>query len=330
MSGADRTPRVFVIVLNWNGLADTTACLQSLLRLDYANHAILVVDNASSDRSAAQLRAAFPAVEVLERPANEGFTGGNNIGLDHALRHGADYVWLLNNDTVVDPASLKHLVARGESERAVGLLSPLIAYFDDPHRVQFRGSVVDWATLGLTYPADDGELAGWTERERRNVCLWGTALLIKRSVIERIGLLPERYFAYWEDTDYSLRAIRAGFQNVVVPDARVLHRVPLPGTVRFQRKPHYFYYMTRNRHFLVLSYLRGRNRYRGVKSNLSYALRKFRRHAASGDAAVADAYVDGIWNAFWGHGGSWEDRKRTPLVIRRVIAGRLFGRLLDG
>lgn len=322
-------PAVVIVVLNWNGLADTTACLESLARLDYRNYEIVVVDNGSKDGSVEHFRAAYPDMILFENQVNKGFTGGNNIGINYAMRRGADYVWLLNNDTVIAPESLNKLVECAEVESSAGMLSPLICYFDDPERVQFRGSVINWETMELSYPASNEELASWGPDQRRDMCLWGTALLIKRRVIERIGTFRENYFAYWEDTEYCLRAIRAGFRNVLVANVRVLHKNPLPGTVMFQRKPHFFFYMMRNRHFLECSYLNSGRLVRRLKANLSYALRKYRQYADIGEQVFADAYLDGIWNAYLRRGGSWEERLKAPRLLKRIASSRLMGRLLD-
>ena len=104
-------PSISIVVLNWNGRDDTLACLESVERISYPNFRVIVVDNGSADNSVAAIRAAFPKVELIETHANLGFSGGNNVGIKRALEHGADYVLLLNNDTVVDPGLLDAFAA---------------------------------------------------------------------------------------------------------------------------------------------------------------------------------------------------------------------------
>src|SRR5262245_13324392 len=108
------SPKVAVILVNWNGKADTLACLESLRQDSYVNKQAIVVDNGSTDDSVRVIRDSFPATTLLEAGANLGFTGGNNIGIEHALRSGADYIFLLNNDTTVDPSAIFALVQSAE------------------------------------------------------------------------------------------------------------------------------------------------------------------------------------------------------------------------
>ena len=136
-------PAVWVLVLNWNGAADTLDCLQSLKRLRYPNAAVVVVDNGSGAGEADGIEATGLACAVLRQPENRGYAAGCNAGIRHGLERGADYVWLLNNDTVVDPRCLDALVAAGEGDARVGLLSPVLYDYDAPHAIQFAGTVVD-------------------------------------------------------------------------------------------------------------------------------------------------------------------------------------------
>ncbi|MEJ2557919.1 MAG: glycosyltransferase family 2 protein [Anaerolineae bacterium] len=237
-------PRAAVIVLNWNGGRDTLDCLASLRRLDYPCCEVVVVDNGSTDGSTQAIRESFPEVWVIETGANLGFTGGNNVGIRHALDREADYVLLLNHDTEVASDSLTQLVRAAEA--AI-----------DPQRGQAQ-------MVGIDEP-DSGRY-GSTPREVDFVS--GCALLVRSSVLEQVGLLDERFFAYYEEVEWCIRARRAGYHILSVPEAKVWHKIS-PG--RRAASPVVHYYMTRNRllllkctqlgirawfHTLVLEYLR--------------------------------------------------------------------------
>ena len=238
-------PHVTIIVLNWNGLADTLECLESLSRLDYPNHNVVVIDNGSTDRSPVAVRERFPDVTLIENEENLGFTGGNNVGLRRALEHGADYALMLNNDTEVAPNFLRLLVETADADPRVGTAGPTIYYYDQPRTVWSVGGCVDWQRgrtwmLGLN-EHDTGQFG---EEPREVDFVTGCALLVKRAVLEQVGLLDERFFVYYEETEWCVRAQRAGFKIVHVPTAKIWHKIPLDAR---DSSPFVHYYMTRNR-----------------------------------------------------------------------------------
>ncbi|GAB4197485.1 MAG: glycosyltransferase family 2 protein [Roseiflexaceae bacterium] len=241
---APTVPSVLIIVLCYNGVELTLECLASLRRISYPRADVLVVDNASSDGTPARVRAAFPEVQVIENGANLGFAAGNNAGLRQALAQGYDYALLLNNDTEVAPDFLNQLVAVAEADPAVGVVGPTICYYAAPDTIWSAGGLIDWRQ-GLS------SMRGLNERDSGQYVtpalvdfVTGCALLCKRAVLERAGLLDERFFMYYEETEWCVRAVRAGFGIVHVPTARVLHKIPLDAR---SDKPYVAYYMTRNR-----------------------------------------------------------------------------------
>ncbi len=244
----DPRPRVWVVIVNWNGREDTLACLRSLESLDYRGHDVLVVDNGSQDGSVEAIRASFPSVTVMENGRNLGFAGGNNVGIAHAVDRGADYVLLLNSDTEVAPGLLSALVEVGEADPTVGMLGPKIYYYDAPNVIWSAGGTVDaWGRTGhlRADEPDDGSPEG----VRLVDYVTGCAILVKRCVVERIGAFDERFFAYFEETEWCARARRAGYKVAYVPSGVVWHKIQpnARGASRF-----YIYMMARNR----LLYLR--------------------------------------------------------------------------
>lgn len=216
---------VYVVILNWNGLADTIECIQSCLQLNDHHHTLLVVDNGSTDGSAARLRELFPDLQIIETGANLGYAGGNNIGITMALAHGAEFIWLLNNDTSVDPAALKELVGVLRTRLQAGIAGSKILYSSQPDVLWFAGGEVSscWGYArhrGLNKPDID-------QYNSIEPCEFATgcSLLIRSSVVRQIGLIPEQYFLYWEDVDWNTRAAKAGWEVLYVPSSRVWHKV---------------------------------------------------------------------------------------------------------
>jgi GT2 family glycosyltransferase len=238
-------PQVVIVVLNWNGLADTLECLESLARLDYPAYEVVVVDNDSTDGSAEAIREQFPEVTLIENRENLGFTGGNNVGLRYALARGTDYALLLNNDTKVAPDFLRHMVEASEADPTVGIAGPTIYYHERPDIIWSAGGVIDWRRgstqmVGLN-ERDEGQLG---QVPRTVDFVTGCALLVRRAVLEQAGLLDERFFAYYEETEWCVRATRAGFKIVHVPLAHIWHKISPAAQAD---SPLVHYYMTRNR-----------------------------------------------------------------------------------
>lgn len=305
-------PKVFIIILNWNGLRDTLECLSSLYRLEYPDFEIIVVDNGSCDDSVATIRREYSQVILIENSTNLGFTGGNNIGVRHALELGADYVWLLNNDTVVSPDCLGKLVDDAEKSPEIGLLSPVIHDYDTPGHVQFMGAYVLPAKKQILYVDDPKELDD--ESIRCNLILFGTALLIKRSVIETIGFLSEKYFAYYEDNEYSLRALRNNFRTMVVTDAHILHKgVRSTGG---KNSPTKSFLMARNAYFLWKDNGGGFFffiRYIGMM--IAYA----KYLSNEGNKNGYDACLNGVYAAFKGKTGAYDSMIHAPSLMKALF-----------
>jgi len=239
-------PSVAIIVLTYNGVDDTLDCLASLRRLAYPRErvSVVVVDNASADGTVADVRASFPEVVVIENGANLGFAAGNNVGFRYALAHGYDYAMLLNNDTEIAPECLGLLVAEAEAAPQIGVVGPTIYYHAAPAMIWSAGGRIDWQR-GTSLMDGTGEHdVGQYGAPRAVDFVTGCALLVKRAALERAGLLDERFFMYYEETEWSVRVRRAGFAIRHVPQARLWHKIPLDA--RFD-KEYLAYYMTRNR-----------------------------------------------------------------------------------
>jgi hypothetical protein len=238
-------PLAAIIVLTWNQRDLTLDCLTSLAKMTYPADRldVIVVDNGSADGTAETIRERFPQVTVLENAENLGFAEGNNVGIRYAMKHSADYVMLLNNDTVVDPEMLTRLIQVGEAYPASGIITPKIYYYGERDRIWCAGASIDWRT-GSTKRLQADQLDTEQESEPYRVDFAsGCAICLKREVIEKIGLLDPRFFIYYEETDWCVRASKAGWQIIYVPTSYVWHKVSAAmGTA----SPATDYYMNRN------------------------------------------------------------------------------------
>lgn len=215
---------VGVVTVNWNGAADTLGCLASLRQSEYAALEVVVCDNASTDDSVARIEAEYPEVTVVQAGANLGWCGGVNRGAQVALERGCEYLLILNNDTTLPPELIGKMVAAIESRERVGLVTARERLYHDPQRgdrlgARFRPLVcmVEWLF------ADEGnreKLPPVLEMDCVSCC----AAMASREVVEKVGLLDEAFFVYWEDVDWSLRVRAAGYQNLCLTDTMVVHK----------------------------------------------------------------------------------------------------------
>jgi len=214
------TPPVAAIVINWKTCERTIACLRALQRQDYPRLRILAIDNGSDDGSAEQMRAAFPAIEVIGLEHNLGFAGGANKGIRRALALGCEYVLLLNSDADAPPDTVTRLVAGMERSPRTGIATPKILYTGEQ---QFL-----WGIGGRMYPAwlivyGMGEIDRGQYDQTPLDFVFGCAMIIRRAVFDTIGLFDERFFMYYEDGDFCLRAKRAGYQISLFPEIKIWH-----------------------------------------------------------------------------------------------------------
>jgi GT2 family glycosyltransferase len=197
--------------------------------MTYPNYRLVLVDNASADNTVQVVQERFPQVHIIINSHNLGFPGGFNVGLRYSQSRGADYVFMINNDTFVAPDILDELMAYAHPAD-VGMLAPKIYYVDHPNRIWSVGALKHNWTLEMT-DKGDGQLdqGQWEDVIERDY-LVGCALLLRRSLLERVGLFDMGYYPiYYEDVDLCLRARRAGYRLLLVPSARMWHKVSASG-----------------------------------------------------------------------------------------------------
>lgn len=288
---------IAIVIVNWNGKKDTLACLASLskFKVKSLKFKVIVVDNGSTDGSVEGIRKKFPLVEVIENNENLGFTGGNNIGIHRALEDGADFVWLLNNDTYVDKNALQALVNECTDEH-VGVVGSKI-YFAPGHEFHkdryntaqlgkvlwYAGGLIDWNNMYASHRGVDEVDCGQYDKIDETAFVTGCSMLVKREVFEKIGLLDEKFFAYLEDLDFCLRAKQAGYKLLYAPKSVVWHKNAGSSSVGSQLHQ---YYMTRNRLLIGMRYAPLRTKLALLKEGMRFT--SIRRRA----------FLDGLFGHF--------------------------------
>lgn len=256
----ERPPRIAVVIVHWEraSVEDTVECLKSLGEVVYPNVVTILVNNGATGLSDEPFLAEMPDLQIVRTPRNLGFTGGNNVGIRKALADGADFVMLLNNDTIVSP-ELLHRLLRPFDRPEVGIVGPIVTYFSHPNRAWFAGGTYN-RYLGYTFHTLMGDDLTGPIPDRPTDFVTACALLARREVFERAGLLWDALFIYFEDAEWCLRARRRGYRCVLVGEPLVRHKVSASmGAVgEYPFSPLKGYYFGRNPLLMARRRLAGR------------------------------------------------------------------------
>ena len=301
------SPLVSIITVNYNGLVYTRDFLKSLRAISYTNIEIFVVDNASS-QSIDPLKTEFPEVIFIESKVNLGFAGGNNLAV---LQAKGKYCLLLNNDTELDPHFLEPLVQLMESNSAIGICSAKLLYFSDPTLIEFAGSngVNLYTGRGFAIGHKDRDAAVYNSSYKTELA-HGAAMMISRAVFEKIGLMAELFFLYYEEVDFCERTKRAGFEIWYCGASKVYHKESMSVG---KDSPMKIYYLTRNRIIFTRRNTRG---FQKLAALLFFYLISFPKwiitYSMKGQFRLLGAFVKGaIWNIFY-----YQIYSNTGLIIR--------------
>jgi hypothetical protein len=245
-------PKVAIIIPSFNGRDFLNACLSSLEGQDYDNFTVTVVDNASSDDSVALVKREYPDVRIVENSHNTGFAGGCNSGLNRELKGDARYFVLLNSDTRAEPDWLSELVKAAGSDEAIGICQSMIYMADQPNIINTAGNEAHYLAFGYCghyLEEDTGQFDGIVDIPFAS----GTAMLVKREVLDKIGLMDDDLFLYQEDLDLCWRTRLAGWRIVLAPASHIGH------SYSFSRNKMKMYYLERNRNAVCLKNYSGRS-----------------------------------------------------------------------
>ena len=249
-----------IITINYNGLKDTCELIETL-PLDDASLEVIVVDNASKDDEASVIAQRFPQVKVIRSPQNLGFAGGNNIGIRAAQGR---YLFFINNDALLShqTSDLRPLINRLESSDKIGAVCPKIRFSWGTHPIQFAGyTPLSPITIRNRTIGCGEEDQGQYDTAHPTPYAHGAAMMVKREAIEKAGLMPECYFLYYEELDWSMMIRRASYDIWYDPSCTIYHK---ESQATGQNSPLRTYYLTRNRLLFV------RRNYTGFTKYLSY------------------------------------------------------------
>ena len=263
-----KLPNVYILILSFNRRDDTLATLESIERLNVAGFKLttLVVDNASKDDSVKALRnfkMSNGRFLLIANKTNLGFSEGNNVGLRRALGQGADFVMVLNDDTIVEANLICDLLAVFKKYPKAGILAPKI-YFakgyeyrsrykkeDLGKAIWYAGGDIDWKNVYGTNHGVDAVDKGQFDKVSETDFATGCCLFVRREVLKEVGLFDKRYFAYLEDADFSQRAKKSGWKVLYAPPAHLWHKVSQSSGIGSELND---YFITRNRMLFGLTY----------------------------------------------------------------------------
>ncbi|MCK5571866.1 MAG: glycosyltransferase family 2 protein [Bacteroidetes bacterium] len=222
----ERSPLVYCVILNLNGRTLLLETLDSVRELTYPNFRVVVADNGSTDGSLEAVRELHPDVEIVENGTNLGFGEGNNAGIRHAGGRGSEWIFLLNNDIIVDKDLLTEMMRVGVTDQTIGMLCPKIYYADEPRKLWYAGGRVNFWTGRVSHRGIRKMDSGHYDRVEETDYVTGCAMLIRSSALDAVGLFdPVYYPIYAEDADLSARFRQAGYRLVYVPSGRLWHKV---------------------------------------------------------------------------------------------------------
>ena len=286
---------ISIITINFNGLKDTCALIETIPFNDHLE--VIVVDNASQNEEADAISKCFPQVRVIKSEKNLGFAGGNNLGIRAAQ---GKYLFLINNDTIFKEFNVRSLIDRLESSPEIGIVCPKIRFAWGSHPIQYTGytplSTITVRNHSIGFSEEDH---GQYDTAHPTPYAHGAAMLIKREALEKVGLMPECFFLYYEELDWSMMFTRAGYKIWYDPACTVFHK---ESQATGKNSPLRTYYIVRNRLLLV------KRNWKGITKYLSYAyligvvgVRDILKYALSGKWKLLKATTNGLRDFYNNH-----------------------------
>jgi GT2 family glycosyltransferase len=243
------SPSVAIIILNWNNWQDTLECLDSVSQLDYPNFKIVVFDNGSVNDSVIKIKQNYgSSIILLESPQNHGFAGGNNLSIEYLKRLNPDYIFFLNNDTIIEKNALSILIEQAVNDPKIGILTPKICFYNSnfSHKIIWYGGSKLNLIFGKTF------MIGYRKKDHKRYhkisfvdFISGCAMLVKADVLDQIGGFDTDYFNIFEDADFCVRAKQKNYKLLYVPKACVYHKESM--TMGSSYSPFSIYFQVRNR-----------------------------------------------------------------------------------
>ena len=278
---------VSIITINYNGLKDTCALIETIPFND--NLEVIVVDNASQNQEADTISQRFPQIKVIKSEKNLGFAGGNNLGIKAA--HGK-YLFFINNDTIFKNFNIQVLIDRLESSSDIAIVCPKIRFAWGTNPIQFTGytplSIITVRNHSIGFGEED---QGQYDTPHPTPYAHGAAMLIKREAIDKVGLMPKCFFLYYEELDWSMMFTRAGYQIWYEPKCTIYHK---ESQSTGQNSPLRTYYIVRNRFLLVKRNWNGFTKYITYAYLMGTGLRDILKNVLTGKWDILKATLRGI------------------------------------
>ncbi|QAA32020.1 glycosyltransferase family 2 protein [Clostridium manihotivorum] len=282
-------PLVFIVILNFNSYTETLRCLESVLDNDYSNYQVVVVDNNSTDASKEILDNHSDKFKLLTNSTNLGYANGNNVGIKYALENNADYVCILNNDVEVEKNFLSELINYMNVNENVGIAGPCICDFQERDNVQSMGANINLFT-GLAQAK--GKNTSYTSIKEDSLSvdyLGGACFVARKEVFKKIGLIPEMYFLFFEETEFCLKAKKAGYKLICLNSSRVYHKQS--ATISKYKGLSYFF-LNRNR---IVFMRRNAKLYHKVIFSFYIIIETFARKVLKNEPlSLFRVYLDGL------------------------------------
>jgi len=282
-------PKVGIVLVNYNGLNFQNDCIKTIKNMSYSNYEIIVVDNASTDKSMEMLKQYYPEVTIIECEENHGVAKGNNIGIRYAIDNGSQYILLLNNDTEIDAELLTEMIKKADENI---LITPKIYYYNPSNLLWYAGGEINLNKATTTHYGygeyDNGQYDKETLVKYTPTC----CLLVHKSVFNEIGLMDEKYFMYYDDTDFCVRINKSKYSILYCPSAVLWHKVS--SSTGGECSPLKTYYMTRNRFYFakkhnsvyIMSYIY--SIYFSIRRSVKFILKRDKKQVNMIKLAISD------------------------------------------
>lgn len=309
------SPTVSIIIVNWNARENLQECLSTLFLVSYKNYEVILVDNGSSDDSVEFVKSKYPDIKIVESKKNLGFAGGNNLGFKQAK---GKYILFLNNDTIVTKDFLGKLVVFMEKRSDVGIVQPKILFHRPGtilhHRINSIGSFL--LSSGFLFHLDYGQKDKFKKEPYEIFSAYGACFLARKSLLDKIGLFDNRYFAYFEETDLCHRVWLFGLKVMILPETLIYHK----GATTAQKLPIAFiqFHSFKNRLYTYLKNLDSSNLIKIFIPHLLVCEVSSLLYLAFGKPSYTFAIQKAIlWNIF-NLNNLLKERGRVQRVLRKV------------
>ena len=298
---------VFAIVLCHNGVNLTLNCLASLKSQDFPDLRIIVVDNDSQDDTVTQVQHEYPDAILIQTKENLGYTGGNNIGIKAAIEHNANFIFLLNNDTILATNCVSELASTLMENPQASVVGPMIYTWESWDLISSAGGVIDWQYADATNLGAGDKDTGQFPAQKVDF-LNGCGLMVRSTAVENAGLLDDRYFMYWDEIEWCQRIRKSGGELLFQPAARMQHRATIETS---DLSPITLYYITRNRFLFFAQHAPSNLKIISIWHALYGCLKGIYLHRKVGRYKHASATLLAIWHALtqkWGRveSGHWQ------------------------